>query len=286
MKETELNIRKMGRDELNVAVEWAAKEGWNPGLDDAEVFWQTDPDGFIALEKDGDLIGSGSIVSYNGEFGFMGFFIVKPEHRGKGIGTKLWYYRRDKLLGRLKEGAIIGMDGVFDMQSFYAEGGFKFSHRNLRMESIAFSAHYSGNVVKITPKDFEKINRFDKKFFGFERKTFLEGWLNMKHSTPFMYVEDSEIKGYGVVRKCRTGFKIGPLFAIDFEIADELFKTLSSVADGDSIYLDVLEVNKNAMKLAKKYKMKESFGTARMYYGKAPNLPYSQIYGVTTFELG
>lgn len=276
----------MSQEELGIAVEWAAKEGWNPGLDDAEVFWHTDPEGFIALEKGGKFIGSGSIISYNGKFGFMGFFIVKPEHRGKGLGTKLWYYRRNKLLNRLKKGATIGMDGVFDMQSFYTKGGFKFSHRNLRMESVATKADYSKNVKKVTPDDFERINEFDKKFFGFERKVFLEGWLKMEHGSPFMYVEDSKIKGYGVVRKCRTGFKIGPLFAVDFEKANELFKALSNVADGDPIYLDVPEINKNAMKLAQSYKMKESFGTARMYYGKAPDLPYNQIYGVTTFELG
>ena len=46
----------MNRDELDVAVEWAAKEGWNPGLNDAQVFWDTDPEGFVALEKNDELI--------------------------------------------------------------------------------------------------------------------------------------------------------------------------------------------------------------------------------------
>lgn len=52
-------IRNMARKELDTAIEWAAKEGWNPGLYDAEVFWNTDPRGFYALEKDGEVIGSG-----------------------------------------------------------------------------------------------------------------------------------------------------------------------------------------------------------------------------------
>ena len=279
-------IRDMRRDEIDTAIEWAAEEGWNPGLDDAEVFWQTDPKGFIALERNRELIGSGSITAYNSDFGFMGLFIVKPEYRSKGLGAKLWYHRRDKLLGRLKKGATIGLDGVFELQSFYTKGGFKFSHRNLRMEGIASRADYSKDVRKVTPDDFERIIGFDKEFFGFERKTFLDGWLKAKHASSFMYVEDSEIKGYGVVRKCRTGFKIGPLFVADFERADELFRALSSVAAGESIYLDVPEVNESARRLAEEYKMKESFGTARMYYGESPNLPYNQIYGLTTFELG
>jgi hypothetical protein len=43
----ELQIRPMTRDELDLAVEWAAQEGWNPGLADAECFHAADPEGFL-----------------------------------------------------------------------------------------------------------------------------------------------------------------------------------------------------------------------------------------------
>ena len=47
----DMNIRLMTRDELDTLVDWAACEGWNPGLDDAEVFWATDPEGFVARNR-------------------------------------------------------------------------------------------------------------------------------------------------------------------------------------------------------------------------------------------
>ena len=59
-----MNICQMTRDELATLVEWAAREGWNPGLNDAEVFLATDPEGFVAAEINGELIGGGSIVAY------------------------------------------------------------------------------------------------------------------------------------------------------------------------------------------------------------------------------
>lgn len=279
-------IRKANRQELDIAVEWAAKEGWNPGLHDADVFWATDPNGFVALEKDGEMIGSGSIVSYGGKFGFMGFFIVKPKFRSKGLGTKLWFWRRDKLLGRLNKGASIGMDGVFAMQSFYAKGGFKFSHRDLRMEGVAKKEKYSENISEIVVKDLKELNEFDKKFFGFDRQKFIKGWTNMPESKAYKYSDKSGINGYGVVRKCRQGYKIGPLFSSNYKIAEDLFKALSEFVVGETIYLDIPEINKDAMKLVSKYKMKECFGCARMYYGKPPKLPYNKIFGVTSFELG
>ena len=98
----DLHIRQMNRDEVDTLVEWAAKEGWNPGRNDAEIFWSTDPQGFIAAESGGELIGGGSIISYGGRFGFMGFFIIRPDFRGQGLGRRLWYHRRDLLASRLQ----------------------------------------------------------------------------------------------------------------------------------------------------------------------------------------
>lgn len=73
----------MTRLEVDELVEWAAREGWNPGLHDADAFWETDCEAFIAAEHDGELIGGGAITAYNGAFGFMGFFIIRPEYRGR-----------------------------------------------------------------------------------------------------------------------------------------------------------------------------------------------------------
>ena len=89
-----MKIRPMTREELDVLVEWTACEGWNPGLDDAEVFWATDSEGFVAAEIEGELIGGGSIVAYEKKYGFMGFFIVRPE-------SKQWHWMQSKL-GRPK----------------------------------------------------------------------------------------------------------------------------------------------------------------------------------------
>ena len=58
MTADDINIRRMTREELDRLVEWAAREGWNPGLGDAEVFWNSDPDGFVAAEIRGELLDS------------------------------------------------------------------------------------------------------------------------------------------------------------------------------------------------------------------------------------
>jgi Acetyltransferase (GNAT) domain len=61
----------MTRPELDVAVEWAADEGWNPGLKDADCFHRTDSDGFLMGFRDGEPVASISVVRYDGAFGFL-----------------------------------------------------------------------------------------------------------------------------------------------------------------------------------------------------------------------
>jgi hypothetical protein len=78
---SDLEIRVMRRSELDVAIGWAAQEGWNPGLADAECFQATDPNGFLLGLVRGEPVASISVVRYEGGFGFLGFYIVRPDMR-------------------------------------------------------------------------------------------------------------------------------------------------------------------------------------------------------------
>ena len=46
-------MRRMTEADLKLALDWAAAEGWNPGLDDAHCFYAADPQGFFLGELDG-----------------------------------------------------------------------------------------------------------------------------------------------------------------------------------------------------------------------------------------
>jgi len=282
----ELKFQKLDFDGLKTLVKWAEEEGWNPGPHDAEVYWATDSDGFYGCFYKDNLIAGGSIVSYNNEFGFMGFFIVKPEYRGTGLGRKLWYQRRDTLLARLNEGASIGMDGVVDMQPFYEKGGFKIAFRDERHERLGEEFEVHKNIFSILDEDTNSILKYDKECFGFSRPQFLKPWLKLPDSKTFKYVKDEKLRGFAFVRRANTGYKICPLFADNESIAEELYKACLNSVVGEPLYLDIPMVNSSAINLAKKYKTAYVFECARMYYGKAPKVEINKVFGITTFELG
>lgn len=291
MTSDELVVRNMTRPEVDELVAWAAEEGWNPGLHDAEVFWATDPEAFVAAELGGEMIGGGAITSYGGEFGFMGFFIVRPEYRGRGYGDALWHARRERLLDRLRPGATIGMDGVFAMQAYYAKGGFVFSHRDIRFRADVpdhppAPPESEERVVPLTTVPFEKALAYDRTCFPAPRSTFLRAWISQPEALALGCLRDGELCGYGVVRRCGEGCKVGPLFADDGAAAEALYARLAEFAAGGPLFLDIPENNPAATELVRRHGMREVFGCARMYLGPPPDLAHERVFGVTTFELG
>ncbi|MCE1248532.1 MAG: GNAT family N-acetyltransferase [Firmicutes bacterium] len=273
-------ISKMTHKDLEMAIDWAAGEGWNPGLHDAECFYEADHNGFFIARIGDEPIGTISAVSYSGIFGFIGLFIIKPDQRRSWTAFHL-----AKAASRHLQGCNVGLDGVLERVDNYSRLGFSYAYKNARYEGIAEKSGFSG-VVELSDIPFEEIAEYDTRMFSAPRPEFLKRWINQPDGAAFGTLDKGEISGYGVIRKCREGYKIGPLFADNQDIADNLFKALSGVAAGERIYLDVPLINSEAVNLAKKYNMKIVFETARMYSEKTDFLPIDKIFGITSFELG
>ncbi|MFP3534039.1 GNAT family N-acetyltransferase, partial [Burkholderia sp. SIMBA_042] len=90
-------------------------------------------------------------------------------------------------------------------------------------------------------------------------------WLAQPDAIALAAMQAGEIAGYGVMRRCRTGCKIGPLFADDAGIATGLFRALAARMPDEVITLDVPETNPAAVALAERHGMSSVFETARMY---------------------
>ncbi|MEO1209576.1 MAG: GNAT family N-acetyltransferase [Cyanobacteria bacterium J06638_20] len=278
-------IRTMTRHELDLAVRWAAAEGWNPGQHDAGSFYATDPSGFLMGWLDNEPIASISVVKYGESFGFLGFYIVRSEFRGQGYGFQIWQAGLAYLKGRM-----IGLDGVVSQQPNYLKSGFQLAYRNIRYEGFRQNTPHQAATIPAVPLSslpLASIVAYDRSFFPDDRQTFLQAWITQPGSTALGVVENQTLLGYGVLRPCVQGYKVGPLFAENAEIAEALLNALIAQVEPDQpFYLDVPEVNPEAVAIAQKYSMTSMFETARMYRPTIPQLPTHKIFGVTTFELG
>ena len=278
-------IRILDPAEVETAVAWAAREGWNPGLADAAAFLAQDRGAFRGLFRDGALAAVISATAYDGGFSFVGFYICRPDLRGQGLGYALWQDTFANLEG------TVGLDGVLAQQDNYARSGFVLAHRNIRYGGTAPVGAQNlrvqdPRVVEIAPAHLGGVVALDAACFGFARPDFLKAWLAPPFGRACAFVAEGAVRGYGVIRRCREGHKIGPLFADDTEAAIALFGTLVATAQGGPVFLDVPEPHAAARTLAEAAGLVPVFETARMYRGPAPNLPLERIFGITTFELG
>jgi hypothetical protein len=74
--------------------------------------------------------------------------------------------------------------------------------------------------------------------------------------------------------------------ADDGVAAERVFAALVAAAGGGDVFLDVPEVNRDAVALAQGQGLAPVFETARMYTGAIRPLRLERVFGVTTFELG
>jgi hypothetical protein len=226
-------------------------------------------------------------VRYDDSFGFMGCYIVDEAQRGRGYGLAIHEAGRRHLVGCTQGG-----DGVLENVEKYKRIGRVFAYRNARYAAVkpeVWHAPAPDATTDARAVPFSALEALDRACFPAPRTAFLQTWLHQPdaHALAVVDAAGDAARGYGVIRRCFTGWKIGPLFAQDTATADTLLRALvGRIPDGDPFVLDVAEPNADGLALAQRYGMSEVFATARMYTGPFPVVRLDWVYGVTTFELG
>jgi GNAT superfamily N-acetyltransferase len=278
----ELRIRTMRPDEISIAIDWAAAEGWNPGLADAACFAVVDPDGFLIGELDGAPAATISCVNYCASFAFVGLYIVREDVRGRGHGLRIWNAAIAHAGPR-----VIGLDGVVAQQQNYEKSGFKFAYANVRCGgTVAAPDAQRAGVIAMAEVPLAVVEAYDATVFPAPRTAFLRAWIGSPGHVGRALVRDGQLTAWGVIRRCRKGSKIGPLVADDRDAAEAVLAALITSAGGGKIFLDVPSVNRDALALAQNLGLAPVFETARMYTGPIPPLRLERVFGVTTLELG
>ncbi|MFT6302080.1 MAG: ribosomal protein S18 acetylase RimI-like enzyme [Pseudomonadales bacterium] len=283
----------MSIEDVELVLKWAADEGWNPGLDDASAFFQADPAGFLMVKNNGKTAAGISVVKQGEDNGFLGLYICHPEHRGQGIGWTVWQAGMQYL-----EGRTIGLDGVPEQQDNYRKSGFEYHYRNVRFSGKASGIYSDAEITALSensnllirmpePDDLESIQNLDYLVHGLHRHDYLQSWLtNIPTRKTLICKHDNQLVGFGTIRACVDGYKIGPLIAQRADIAQMLISALANSYGTNKLIVDVPEPNSTAVDLVKRLGLTYSFETARMYRGAAPKYQLQMLFGVTSFELG
>ena len=276
-----IRIERMRLGDLETALDWAAAEGWNPGLDDAAAFLAADPEGFLMGWLGAEPVACISVVRHSATFGFLGLYICRPAWRGRGFGWVLWQAGLAHLGDR-----TVGLDGVLAQQANYRESGFVLARRTVRYQGV-LGGTASGTIVPVGPAMLPELLALDRVASGVDRPGYLGTWFTDAASRrTLVSVTDGRITGVGTVRTCREGLKVGPLLAEGAAEAEAMLGALAGRLPGQALSVDVPETNAAAVSLMRRLGLRPVFETARMYRDAPPEGWVDAVFGEATLELG
>ncbi len=274
-----MTVRRMTQDDLELVLDWARAEGWNPGIDDAAAFFAADPLGFFLKEVGGRPAAAVSVVNHDEAFAFLGLYICHLTFRGQGFGFEVWQ------AGLAHAGArCVGLDGVPAQQSNYARSGFSHHGRTIRYEGRVADSPVAGAAVPINPED---VIQADMRTTGVRRQRFSAAWFaGTKTRRTLGLRSTGSMANFATFRLCADGIKIGPLYAESAAQAETLLASVSTEFGGGPLYIDVPDTSPALIKFLSDRGFEPVFETARMYSAKPPAATPPEFHGVATLELG
>lgn len=205
--------------------------------------------------------------------GWVGFFCINEDFRGKGYGRQLFQACMDHFT--LHSTRFIGLDAVTQQKETYMRRGFVakgtirlVTRRSLQeaplpksdftpCPSIASETKY--DLVDIRDLPLTGLFRSDLECSGLERVRLWTNEALFERPDLFGYgiiskEDKNELQGWILVRRCSLGFRFGPLYAETVEIASKLLEeSLKRCDGGGSMIAEVWMGNQESLGLFTKY---------------------------------
>ncbi|XP_068750389.1 holothin acyltransferase-like isoform X2 [Montipora capricornis] len=275
----------------SVITNFKVKEGWRPGLKDAECFLACAPSGAFVGELNGKPICCGTAVKYGDSFIFGGSYIVSNEYRGKGYGRMFL-----DGLSRMISSRRIAISAQLHYEEMYKRKGFRSQFYGARFDFHLPTAMTRFSEISekcpleikcIEEVNLEALSVYDTTVFGFERQAFLSKWLRVPGSHARVAIDsEGSVVGYTVAQPMfvkEEGYQIGPLFADSEAIAERLlkavFEELLQEQPAPPVFIDA--PTKKATEMGERLQGKRWFEHVYMVMNDIPDARFDKWFGIT-----
>jgi GNAT superfamily N-acetyltransferase len=271
------------REEWCEVEEWMSAAGWDSGYGDAAAVQNLDPRCLVIGMLDDRPVAGVSLLRVSREFAFAGSLIVRPEVRELGFGRALWNISLPHAGSR-----VIGIEAPHEMAKACREAGFTEAYDTIGYQGRAAARPrpVDAGVRGIEPRDRSAVTGLDALCSPFARREVLTAWLAADAARTLVYEQGDQVTGFGVIRPCRTGYRIGPLIACDEHAALALFDALAALCPGELINMSAPEPNRAATDLARARDLAEQIRTTRMYSAPIRPAAVTRCYSTTSLSYG
>jgi ribosomal protein S18 acetylase RimI-like enzyme len=287
-------VRLARDDDADALRGLVASEGWNAGLHDVATFARA---GELLVAEIADRpVGMILATPWNETLGWIGWYLVAAEHRGRGIGLDLFGHA----LEVLAPGAV-GLDGDPAQVANYRRSGFVAVHGNVRFRGAAGSwsspAEDPVGGLRLVPAaavDAATLPALDAATLPVPRVEVIRTWLDQPEAIAIAIVAaDGAPAGWALGRPARIGWKIGPVLAPGSRVADALIAEVAAgvaaaAGPATALFLDVPATNAEALDLVRGRGFAETPTSGRMLRAgrSTPVFPEPGPFAILGHEVG
>lgn len=282
-------IGVMTRADLDLALDWAEAEGWDPVLTEAESLSAFDAEGLlVARGGDGAPLACVAALRCGAALGRLSLLLVSPGARGRGLGRAVLRAGLERLGGA----TCLVMDDLLPGLAKQRATGFAeaWTHqRHVVARPLVPAAALRVGQVLLDARDapFAPLLDFDARCFAFRRGGFLRALFEGRGHVARAVLDPTDRPlGYGVLRPTRRGSRVGPLLAVDAQVAGALLAALMRAAPPGPVSMDVREDHAEAVALARGAGMSPVFATRRLYSAPPPAMRRDRVFAISGYEAG
>jgi GNAT superfamily N-acetyltransferase len=271
-------LRRLLTSDIPAAVGLSAAAGWNQNDEDWRSLIDLAPENCLAIELDGELAATTTLLCYGRRLGWIGMVLTKECYRGRGFARRLL----TEALTRADQMGIetVKLDATDSGRPLYEKMGFRFEQPVQRWTRPR-SEDVSEAIVAVNDNpvvgDWKGT---DQSAFGVERLELLRRLE--QRGRPALFHGCS----YLMARTGRQTAYMGPSVCESPDIARNLVERALETRSGGGWSWDMLPRNTSAVTIAKDLGFAPARQLQRMVRGRDLHSEEASIYAIAGFELG
>ena len=270
-------LRRLLASDIPAAVQLSEQAGWNQTAEDWRMLTDLAPEGCLAIEVDGELAATTTLISYGRSLAWIGMVLTKLSFRGRGFARCLL----TQALKQADEMRIetVKLDATDQGRPLYEKIGFRFEQAVERWARPG-TRHASTSALPLGEPPVEDWSVADHRAFGADRSDLLQR-LVQRTQLP-LFIGSS----YLLTRPGRQARYLGPSVCDEPATGRALMERVLQIAGPQDCSWDLLPRNSNAAAFAQDFAFTPTRYLHRMVRGKDLPAKEEMIYAIAGFELG
>ncbi len=235
-------FRDMTEADLEGGLSLSRASGWNQTLADWHLLLSHGEGLFRVATRGGALVASGGAVRYGEALAWICMILVRPDERGRGLGTRVFSEVLDRLRGLTDAGTLgtVGLDATPAGRALYLQHGFVDGPSLARLvrEPDAPPASAAGWSRPLASSDLELVLERDRAVFGADRAALLRSLFASAADLARVVRDGERLEGYCFGRHGDQADHVGPIVAGDAALALELASSVAAQPRSRPLILD------------------------------------------------